>query len=345
MDASSQSPPTAVVPGAARGWRGVVVDERSAGRRVDAWLAARFPAFSRTLIARMIKLGEIESEERRLKPSSTLNLGERLRIYVPGLAPDRPPPPLPPVLHEDERVLVFDKPAGLLMHPSGVRWAWALIGLARQSRPGCHIDLVHRLDRDTSGVVVLSKDNEANVFLKRAFHDHGVQKIYQALARGRVEWERQDVDAPLGPSPTSEVRLRQAVVPDGSAARTTFKVLERLDAHTLVSCQLHTGRTHQIRAHLEHVGHPLLGDRLYGQPDAVFLHVLEHGLTPFVRQATGFPRQALHAWRLVVPHPDGGELRLTAPLPADMAAIVAGAAPCWPEDAEADGLAADEAGE
>lgn len=317
---------------ASRGWRGVIVDERSAGRRVDAWLAARFSAFSRTLIARMIREGEVESEERKLKPSSTLHMGERLRIYVPGIAPDRPPPPLPPILHEDDRIIVFDKPAGLLMHPAGMRWAWALIGLAKQARPGHHLDLVHRLDRDTSGVVVLSKDAAANAFLKRAFRDYGVYKTYQALARGLIPWDQQELIAPLGRSPTSEVKLRQAVVPDGQRSRTTFKVLQRLAAHTLVACQLHTGRTHQIRVHLEHLGFPLLGDRLYGHPDAVFLHVLEHGLTPFVRQATGFPRQALHAWKLVIPHPDGHELRLTAPLPPDMAAIVAGQAPSWPDE-------------
>ena len=309
-----------------------MVDERSAGWRIDAYLARRFPNWSRTTLAGHIKEGTICSEDRRLKPSSTLKLGERIRLYVPGLAPATPPPPLPPVLFEDDRLIAFDKPAGLLMHPAGQTWAWALIGLARQARPGAHMDLVHRLDRETSGAVVLTKDHEMNAFLKKAFHDHKAHKTYHALVRGVVPWDKQEVVAPLGPALQSEVRLRQGVRPDGSTAHTTFRVLERLEQHTLVACHLHTGRTHQIRVHLEHLGFPLLGDKLYGHKDEVFLAYLEDCSAPLVRAAAGFPRQALHAARLILPLPGGGELRLQSPLPPDMAAIVAGEAPVWPDD-------------
>jgi len=316
------------------GWRGLVVDRRSAGWRIDAYLSRRFPAWSRTAIARFIREGSIVSEDRRIKPSSTLNEGERLRLYVPGLAPEAPPPPLPPVIYEDDRVIAFDKPAGLLMHPTGQRWAWALIGLARQARPGAHLDLVHRLDRDTSGVVVLTKDSEMNAFLKKAFQEHRAHKTYAALARGVVPWERMEVDAPLGHAEGSEIRIRQGVRPDGASARTTFRVLQRLAAHTLVACHLHSGRTHQIRVHLEHLGHPLLGDRLYGHPDAIFLRYLDEGADEVVRAAAGFPRQALHAARLILPMPSGPELRLQASLPPDLQAVVDGAAPDWPAGAE-----------
>ena len=326
-------------PSGAHGWRGLVVDERSAGWRIDVYLARRFPAWSRTSIARYIKEGVILSEERRLKPSSTLNLGERIRLYVPGLAPATPPPPLPPVLYEDDRIIAFDKPAGLLMHPSGQTWAWALIGLARQARPGARLDLVHRLDRETSGAVVLTKDSEMNAFLKKAFHDHKAHKTYHALARGVVPWDKVEVDSPIGSALVSEVRLRQGVRPDGQTARTTFRALERLEGHTLVACHLHTGRTHQIRVHLEHLGFPLLGDKLYGQPDEVFLRYLDHGADEAVRAAVGFPRQALHAARLILPLPGGGELRLNAPLPADMAAILRGEPVAWPDAPEVEEIA------
>ncbi len=325
----------------AHGWRGLVVDERSAGWRIDAYLARRFPAWSRTSIARFIRDEIIVSEERRLKPSSTLNLGERIRMYVPGLAPEEPPPPLPPVLYEDDRVIAFDKPAGLLMHPTGQRWSWALIGLARQARPGARLDLVHRLDRETSGVVVLTKDLEMNVFLKKAFQEHRAHKTYHALVRGVIPWEKQEVDAPIGSREDSEIRIRQGVRPDGSSARTTFRVLERLGAHTLVACHLHSGRTHQIRVHLEHVGFPLLGDKMYGHGDEVFLTYLDDGATPLVRAAAGFPRQALHAARLILPQPGGPELRISAPLPPDMQAVMDGAPPVWPES-ETDLLAGGE---
>lgn len=318
----------------AHGWRGLVVDERSAGWRIDAYLARRFPAWSRTAIARFIKDEVIVSEERRLKPSSTLNRGERIRLYVPGLAPETPPPALPPVLYEDDRVIAFDKPAGLLVHPSGQRWSWALIGLARQARPGARLDLVHRLDRETSGVVVLTKDSEMNAFLKKAFQEHRARKTYHALARGVIPWEREEVDAPIGHALGSEIRIRQGVNPEGASARTGFRVLGRLAAHTLVACHLHSGRTHQIRVHLEHLGFPLLGDKMYGHPDEVFLRYLDAGADPLVRGAAGFPRQALHAARLILPMPSGPELRLAAPLPPDMQAVVDGAAPLWPESEE-----------
>lgn len=316
------------------------VDDRSAGWRVDRYLAARFPSCSRNQVRDYLREGLVMREEsarstgdaprlRPLKPSSILNPGDRLRIYVPGLAPDQPPPPLPPVLHEDDRVIVFNKPAGLLVHPAGERFVWALIGLARLAWPDVHLDLVHRLDRDTSGTIVMTKDIQANAFLKKRLHTH-FQKAYQAIVRGVIPWDERLIDAPLGHAPGSAVRIRRGVVADGSPARTHVRVQARLDGLTLVYCRLLTGRTHQIRAHLEHVGHPILGDRLYGQPDEVFVHQLEHGTDAFVRERVGFPRLALHACYVAFPHPDGHDLRVRAPLPAELRAVVEGARPAWP---------------
>lgn len=319
-----------------RPYRRLLVSEESAGTRADKWLSLRFSSLSRTVAARHLKAGLVVSEWRPLKGSTPLQPGEPLRVFIPGFAPEGAPPPLPPVLLEDERVLVIDKPPGLLAHPAGDRFTWAVIGLAKQARPDARVDLVHRLDRDTSGVMVLTKDVEANAILKERFKTRArdLRKVYLAIVRGLVPWDERVVDAPIGPHPASTVRLRRAVTPDGLPSRTTFTVLQRVASSelSLVQCALHTGRTHQIRVHLEHVGHPLVGDRLYGHPDAVFLDWLDEGASASVRARVGFPRQCLHAWRLRLPHPDGGTVDLEAPLPADMQALLDGAPPRWEED-------------
>jgi 23S rRNA pseudouridine1911/1915/1917 synthase len=221
------------------------------------------------------------------------------------------------------------------VHPAGERFAWALIGLARSLRPGLRLDLVHRLDRDTSGVVVLTKDVASNAYLKRAIAQRRVEvdKQYVAIVRGQPIWESTRCDFPIGLTRDSLVRLRRGVREDGAGeqATTCFEVLQRMAAHALVRCELHTGRTHQIRVHLEALGHPILGDRLYGQLDEVFIRTLDLGLDAVVRRAVGFPRQALHCWKMQLPHPRGGLLQLEAPLPEDMARVVEGAPPSWPD--------------
>lgn len=322
----------------ARLFRPLTVAPAHAGWRVDAYLSARFASWSRAAVQRAIKRGEVESDRRpKMKASHRLEGGEVLRIYTAGYAPDAPPPPLPTILHEDDRLIVIDKPPGLLAHPAGDRFTYAIIGLFKEARPDERIDLCHRLDRDTSGVMVLSKDVAANDFVKdRLRRRAGIAKTYLALVRGVVPWDTQQVHAPIGDRPDTEIRLRRGVVDGGQPAHTTVTVVQRLAQHTLVSCALHTGRTHQIRVHLEHVGHAILGDRVYGQPDRVFLEWHEQGPTDFVRANAGFPRQCLHAWRLRLPHPSGGTLDVQAPLPADMKSVVDGAVPHWPGSEMAD---------
>lgn len=313
-------------------YRDLSVGDRAAGRRLDAYLAARFPDWSRTELARWVRDGAVKSDDRTLKPSSRLRLGEHIRIHIPGLAPTSAPPPLPPILYEDERLLVLDKPPGLLCHPAGDRWAYAVIGLARREYPDAEVDLTHRLDRDTSGVLILTKDMVSNAYIKQIIKDRQVHKSYQAIARGLIPWEEQDVRAPIGDRTDSEIRLRQGVVPDGKSARTGVRVLRRVPESgcTLVELTLYTGRTHQIRVHMEHLGFPLLGDRIYGQPDAVFLRSLAEGEDAMLRAAVGFPRQALHCATMTFPHPDHGSLSVHAPLAADLQAIVDGIPPSWP---------------
>jgi 23S rRNA pseudouridine1911/1915/1917 synthase len=326
-------------------FRPLRVPEAAAGRRVDQFLADRFPGMSRTAAARYIADGRIRSAARgTLKASSLVHAGEQLHIFVDGYAPDAPEPPLPPVLYEDEQVLVIDKPAGMLVHPAGEKWAWALIGIAKRARPAHRVDLVHRLDRDTSGVLVLTKDLAANVLLKEIFRerDAALEKEYLAVVRGEPAQDAWEVDAPMGDHPSSAVRLRKGLRPDGAPARTGFRVLERRPGRALVACRLYTGRTHQIRVHLEASGHPLFGDKLYGHPDEVFIEWLEHGATPRVQAAAGHPRQCLHAWRMALPLPGRAPLQLEAPLPEELRAVLEGIPFVWPAAAPAAG---DEGGE
>ncbi len=316
--------------------RVLTVAAEHAGWRLDAYLSARFSSWSRTAVQKAIRSNEVLVDGRRAKASLRLEGDDILRIYTAGYAPDGPPPPLPPILFEDDRLLVINKPPGLLAHPAGDRFAYAVIGLFKDARADQRVDLCHRLDRDTSGVMVLSKDLEANTFVKaqlrlRSAH---MKKTYLALTRGVVPWEEQDVRAPIGDRLDTEIRLRRGVTDDGLPARTVFRAVQHLAGHSLVQCILHTGRTHQIRVHLEHIGHPILGDKVYGQPDRVFLEWHEEGATPYVRSHAGFPRQCLHAWRLQLRHPDGQDLHLEAPLPPDMQSIVDGGAAGWAEGAE-----------
>ena len=314
--------------------RSVFVRSDGDGRRVDQYLASRFPRFSRSRIQRMIRQGEVIRNDGALKPSSTLSAGDELLINAPELAPPGPPPPLPTVLFEDDHILGVCKPAGMLAHPAGLTFTYGLVGIARAARPEHVVDLAHRLDRETSGVNVLTKDKASNGFLKRAFFEKVPKKTYQAIVHGCPEWDDITVDGRIGHAAGSSIRIRRGVATDGLESRTDFSVVSRMGEYSLVTAKPLTGRTHQIRVHLEHLGFPILGDKLYGQPDRTFLHCLDHGVDSSIRIATGFPRHALHASAITIPHPDGGSITIEAPLEPDMAAIVAGATPCWPDPEE-----------
>jgi 23S rRNA pseudouridine1911/1915/1917 synthase len=303
-------------------YRSLTVAPREAGMRVDVYLSARFEGWSRSAVARAIRLGEVRSAERALKPSTLLYEGEELRVTVTDFAPTEPPPPCPPILHQDARLLAFDKPPGLLMHPVGRAFAWGLINLARLRFPDEPLHLAHRLDRETSGVVVVARDDDANRFLKAIFKSRDVHKTYKAIVRGRVPWEHRHVDAPIGDDEASPIRLKRAVREDGQPAVTDVTVLARAGDLTLVQCQPRTGRTHQIRVHLDYLGFPILGDRIYGQPPEVFLSFYE-GFELEGRDALlGHHRHCLHASALRLPHPDGETLEITAPDPADFISLL-----------------------
>lgn len=291
----------------------------AAGMRLDRFLAARFQDWSRSGFSKAIKDGQVRDPEGRpLRASRTLKEGEPLHLWIPGIGATTEPPPFPEVLYEDDRVIVLDKPAGLVTHPAGTRWSWAVVSLAKERWPDERVDLVHRLDKDTSGTLVLTRDLDANRVLKKRFGEGRVVKIYRAVCRGHIPWDSRSLEGPIG-SADGEIRIQMAVREDGLPARTDVEVLRRggsdVQPLTWVQCRLFTGRTHQIRVHLAHAGFPLLGDRLYGVPEAVFLHSLHHGIDESVVRATGAERHALHAHRIRFRHPDGHDVEVVSPEP------------------------------
>ena len=298
-----------------------VVAPRAAGMRADVYLSARIATWSRRAAADAIRSGEVQSTGRALKPSTLLREGEMLALHGEEFAAGEKPE-CPPLLHVDERILVFDKTAGLLCHPVGEGFTWGLINLARERFPQDTLHLAHRLDRETSGLLVLARDTEANRHLKAAFADRRIAKTYLALLRGVVEWQERVIDTPIGDDTDSPIRLKQAVSETGLSARTRFEVLSRGKTLTLVRCEPLTGRTHQIRVHAEALGHPVWGDKIYGQPPEVFLSIYEKRPLADLAERLGHPRHCLHAHTLRIPHPDGGELKVEAPLPADMADLL-----------------------
>jgi len=315
-------------------FRSLVVSEAAAGMRLDRFLAKRFTDHSRTELARGIREGLVRDEgERPLRASYTVRAEQRLRLYLPGIAPSTEPPPFPPILWENEDLAVIDKPAGMMTHPAGSAFTWAAVSLAKELWP--EADLVHRIDKDTSGVLVISKRPEANRFLKAAFKEDRVTKVYEALCKGNIPWEFQSLRGAIGPA-EGPIRIQMAVRPEGQSARTDVRVNERRTyangtSLTRVACTLFTGRTHQIRVHLADAGFPLVGDRMYGVPPEVFLHAWEHGVNASTIEGAGAPRQALHAAFLRLPLLGGGEIEVTAPFPADMARWWEDAA-CLPMD-------------
>jgi 23S rRNA pseudouridine1911/1915/1917 synthase len=316
-------------------------DAAAEGERLDRFLAARLPELSRTRVQSLIKQGHVSSggativdAKYRVKP------GERFLLDLPPAAAPAPLAESIPldIVHEDDALIVIDKPAGLVVHPGAGHAAGTLVnaliahcgpslsGIGGVARPG----IVHRLDKDTSGLLVIAKTDRAHRALAKQFADHGrsgeLERGYLALVWGAPKRPHGTIDAAVGRHPAS--RTKMAVLPAGKGreAVTHWRVVETFGRGqepiaSLIECTLETGRTHQVRVHLAHLGHPLVGDPLYGQGFKSKLRKLPE---PLQGKLAALKRQALHAERLAFAHPQSGTLlKFNSPLPADLAEIVA----------------------
>lgn len=284
-----------------------------AGRRLDLSLAELLPDYSRSRIQQWIEAGEVRIDGQPASRKQKVWGGESV-----ALAPTANPAETPyaaeaialDIVHEEDAFLVINKPAGLVVHPGAGNWQGTLLNallhhcpaLAEVPRAG----IVHRLDKDTSGLMVVAKTLSAQTALVRALQARTVKRAYWALALGRFAQPEGEIEAPIGRHPTQ--RTRMAVTPAGKPAETAFKLLRQFHDCAWIECHLRSGRTHQIRVHMAHLGHPLLGDPVYGARKA--------GPVPFARQA-------LHAFHLGFQHPvSGAALAWSAPMPADMQTLL-----------------------
>jgi len=290
-----------------------LVEGECGGWRLDRFLRKKIPRLSRTRVQRVIR-GECWIDGRPCKPSSVVTAGQRVSFRRPAPVEPEVPRELP-LLHADDAFYAVDKPAGIAMHPTA-KWHFSTVtAVLREKFPDERLQITHRLDLETSGVLLIARTYEAAVALKRAFAKRRVHKRYVALVHGALDGEGV-VDAPLGLA-GGLVRVKMAVRADGLPSRTRWKVRARAGEYTLVDCWPETGRQHQIRAHLDHLGHPIVGDKLY--PDeTVFAAYQDHGWDA-VAEKLALRRQALHAAELRFPHPTtGDEVVIESPLPADL---------------------------
>jgi 23S rRNA pseudouridine1911/1915/1917 synthase len=298
----------------------LVVDPRYDGWRLDRYIAERIPRLSRSRIQKMIH-SQSELGGPSLRPASRVHSGQELRLLRP--APVEPDVPRRfTVLFRDDTLLAIDKPSGLPVHATARFHKNTLTAVLRESFREGPLPLIgHRLDRETSGLLLLGLGRQNCAALKRVFRERLVEKSYLAIVHGSAPDEGR-IDLPLGPDLESGIRVKMGVRDGGLPSQTRFRTLERRGAYSLVEASPETGRQHQIRAHLCAIGHPVLGDKLYGQPPDVWLEYIETGWTPRLAERLLLPRQALHAAGARLPHPrTGEELSLSCPLAEDLQAF------------------------
>src|SRR5262245_48966257 len=297
----------------------VVIDEGRATQRVDNFLLRELKGVPRSHVYRLLRGGEVRVNSRRVEATYRLQTGDRVRIppvrtsAAPARRPPAPRAPGFPVVFEDDALLVIDKPAGVAVHGgSGV--SFGVIEQLRAARPASRfLELVHRLDRETSGLLILAKNRSALVAMHEALREGRVVKRYLALVRGAWTRAARSVELPLRKRVTPSGARHVSVEKGGQSSRTEFRLVERCGGSSLVEATLATGRTHQIRVHLAHLGFPILGDERYGDFE------LNKALAK-----RGLKRMFLHARALAFDHPSGaGRIELEAALPAELERFLA----------------------
>lgn len=288
----------------------LTVTSEEAGQRADSLLARRLEGLTRSAAARLLEEGRVTDRGRPAAKNLRVQPGQVLEVQLPEPEePEARPQNIPlDVVYEDQDVIVVNKPTGMVVHPAPghpdgtlvnallYHCGESLSGIGGQKRPG----IVHRIDRDTSGLIIAAKNDAAHAFLAAQLADHTLARTYECLAVGNFKEDSGTVDAPIGRHRTD--RKKMAVVPDGRRAVTHWEVIARYRGVTHLRCRLETGRTHQIRVHLAYIGHPILGDTVYGAKKPV----------------PGLTGQCLHATALEFIHPaTGKKISLTCPLPEE----------------------------
>jgi RluA family pseudouridine synthase len=305
--------------------------------RLDKFLKEKYRKLSREYLQRGIKDGAITLNHKATKPAALLRLHDKVYVMSKNRGKEPEVDFNYDVLFEDDTVVVVNKPGNLPVHPTGRYFFNTLLTQLRVEN-GNEVDqekefyIVHRLDRETSGVLVIGKNPAAAASLVTQFEKRATAKEYLAIVKGVVEKDSQVIDAPLGSDTRSEIRIKMGVVEMGAdgeplylpksevlPASTQVEVVERFANYTLVRCRPHTGRQHQIRVHLWHIGHPIVGDKLYGQNAEFFLRAINEPLSVEVEPGISLRRHALHAYKLGFAHPVTREaMEFTSPLPKEL---------------------------
>jgi 23S rRNA pseudouridine1911/1915/1917 synthase len=295
-------------------WIELVVSSSEAKVRLDQFLAKRLPEFSRSRLQQLIRDGFVRLNNSACRPRQIVRGGDKIELTEPPLEKIETLPEAIPlkILFEDDDLIVINKPPGLVVHPGAGHREHTLVnallnhcatlsGIGGKERPG----IVHRLDKETSGCLVVAKNDVTHRDLSRQFAARTVEKIYLALVAGKLRKQAGVIEERIGRHPVHRKQM-SATTLRGRAAKTEYRTVRSSDGATLVECRLHSGRTHQIRVHLHHLGHPVIGDKVYAP-----------------RLAKDFPRQMLHAWKLGFRHPRTEEWKsFEAPLPDDFAAAI-----------------------
>lgn len=313
-------------------FREFIVPESASGSRIDLFLSQSCDGYSRTQIRAAVQNDGAEVDGRLVRPSLKLRSGQRIRFRLPPLPTDTTVPENIPlnILFEDDGLVVVNKPPGMVVHPARGNWTGTLTSalafrfqslsdVGGPTRPG----IVHRLDRDTSGVIVIAKTNAVHMNLAQQFHDREVEKEYFAITTGRIDRDRDVIDAAIGRHPyqRDKMAIREGHVTSRPAS-TFYEVISRHGRFTQVRLKPKTGRTHQIRVHLAHLGCPIVCDRLYAGHSGVTESFLR-GQTPPPGAPIVLNRQALHARSLTLVNPQTGtEMTFVAPIPPDLEKVI-----------------------